>query len=376
MECAILLIEIDDKGKCNLNKDALSIIETIEQPISAICVAGPYRTGKSFLLNRLIGRQDGFKIGPTVQACTKGIWMWNKPIKTNDGYTILLDTEGLGSFNRDIQIDTKIFTIAMLFSSFFIYNTLNSIDEKALDTLSLVVNLSKYIHVKAKNPNMTEDLSEFSQLFPYFLWVIRDFSLKLLTTDRQYLENALRPAEEVDENAQKKNEIRASITNYFKERDCITLVRPLGDETELREIDYVKYEKLRQPFREKVEQLITKVYTRCRPKSINGIPLIGRMYAQMISKYIEQINSDSVPTIMTTWDQIVESEVSTLYTNAIKVFEDGFSKIVQELPMEEAFLRGALYNLKEATIKSFSSTEVQGNAAYHTYMQKHSNENN
>jgi cell shape-determining protein MreD len=29
-------------------------------------------TGKSFLLNCLLGRQDGFAIGPTVNPCTKG----------------------------------------------------------------------------------------------------------------------------------------------------------------------------------------------------------------------------------------------------------------------------------------------------------------
>jgi len=36
-----------------------------------------YRTGKSFLLNRvLLNRQDGFGIGPTVNPWTKGLWIW------------------------------------------------------------------------------------------------------------------------------------------------------------------------------------------------------------------------------------------------------------------------------------------------------------
>jgi len=40
-----------------------------------------YRTGKSYLLNRMIlNRQNGFSVGPTVNACTKGIWIWNTPI--------------------------------------------------------------------------------------------------------------------------------------------------------------------------------------------------------------------------------------------------------------------------------------------------------
>lgn len=41
--------------------------------------AGKYRTGKSFLLNCLLGRQSGFVVGPTVEPCTKGIWIWGEP---------------------------------------------------------------------------------------------------------------------------------------------------------------------------------------------------------------------------------------------------------------------------------------------------------
>jgi len=44
-------------------------------------VAGMYRTGKSYLLNRmLLNRSDGFGVGPTVNPCTKGLWMWGKPL--------------------------------------------------------------------------------------------------------------------------------------------------------------------------------------------------------------------------------------------------------------------------------------------------------
>ena len=40
-----------------------------------------YRTGKSYLLNRVIlNRQRGFGVGPTVNPCTKGIWIWGTPL--------------------------------------------------------------------------------------------------------------------------------------------------------------------------------------------------------------------------------------------------------------------------------------------------------
>jgi hypothetical protein len=50
----------------------------LEAPIGIVAVAGMYRTGKSYLLNRmLLDRHDsGFGVGPTINPCTKGVWMW------------------------------------------------------------------------------------------------------------------------------------------------------------------------------------------------------------------------------------------------------------------------------------------------------------
>ena len=67
---------------------------------------------------------------------------------------------------------------------------------------------------------------------PKFLWVIRDFILE--PTDKngrklqpaQYLQNVLfeqNAAVKADESTKK---IRRALTQYYKNRDCITLVRP------------------------------------------------------------------------------------------------------------------------------------------------------
>lgn len=63
-------------------------------------IAGPQRTGKSFLANTLLNRMDGFKIGNTTLPCTKGIWIWGRPIIDGDKATVVLDTEGLHSICR------------------------------------------------------------------------------------------------------------------------------------------------------------------------------------------------------------------------------------------------------------------------------------
>ena len=101
-------------------------------------VAGMYRTGKSYLLNRLIlDRSDGFGVGPTINPCTKGLWLWSEPIQgqqqNGDPISVLvIDTEGLGAFDETQNHDVRIFTLAILLSSSFIYNSMGSIDESAL----------------------------------------------------------------------------------------------------------------------------------------------------------------------------------------------------------------------------------------------------
>ena len=55
-----------------INDDTLSWLKKLEGPIGVISVAGMYRTGKSYLLNRvLLNQSRGFDVGPTINACTK-----------------------------------------------------------------------------------------------------------------------------------------------------------------------------------------------------------------------------------------------------------------------------------------------------------------
>ena len=92
---------------------------------------------------------------------------------------IIIDSEGIGAFDEDENHDTKIFLLAMLLSSFFIYNSMGTIDENALNNLSLIINLSKELQIKSTLLEECEP-EEIQKLFPSFLWVVRDFSLRLI----------------------------------------------------------------------------------------------------------------------------------------------------------------------------------------------------
>jgi len=136
------------------------------------------------LLNKIIlDRQKGFEVGPTINPCTKGIWIYCSPLEIYDQdnqkiNVVVVDTEGLGALDEDSNHDNKIFSLALLMSSTFIYNSSGAIDESSIENLNLILNLTK--HIQLKNSDTEAYDEEFIERnFPSFYWVLRDFALKL-----------------------------------------------------------------------------------------------------------------------------------------------------------------------------------------------------
>ena len=103
-------------------------------------------------------------------------------------------------------------------------------------------------------------MAEYSSFLPFFIWVLRDFSLNLNSKAPQYefhfyvfnfslfseyLTSCLTPVEGANES---ENDIRTTLASYFKERDCHCLVKPLNDENQLKEIANVPVKKMKPLF--------------------------------------------------------------------------------------------------------------------------------
>jgi len=66
---AIPFIQLEeDTGKFTVSTEAMSILESADphKKVVVVAVAGPYRSGKSFLANRFLGQMKGFTVGSTV----------------------------------------------------------------------------------------------------------------------------------------------------------------------------------------------------------------------------------------------------------------------------------------------------------------------
>ena len=370
----LVTFDMESKSKSypefQATEEALDFLRSIPAPIGVVAVAGMYRTGKSYLLNRIIlNRKKGFGVGPTVNACTKGLWIWGRPISatTSEGdpcSIIVVDSEGIGALDEDNDHDSRVFSLAILLASYFIYNSTGSIDENALQNLSFVVNLTKHIHIKSQQSD-DPDGEDYAAYFPAFMWVVRDFSLQLVSPEgdpippKEYLERALMPQKGFTDAVEDKNRIRRLLKNFFKERDCFTMVRPAPNEADLQRLAEIELEDLRSEFVEQVMLLRKKIVNKVKPKMMNGKCLSGQMLANLLITYVTSINEGAVPSIETAWSYICKTECTRAFDDAIDIYiKIMHASVNQRLPMGEDELRLFHKEAKEAAVEHFNHKAV------------------
>uniref|UniRef100_A0A8B9WAG6 GB1/RHD3-type G domain-containing protein n=1 Tax=Bos mutus grunniens TaxID=30521 RepID=A0A8B9WAG6_BOSMU len=279
----IYLVE-NRKNQLSVNPKALKILDQISQPLVVVAIAGLYRTGKSYLMNRLAGQNHGFRLGSTVRSETKGIWMWCVPHPSKENHTlVLLDTEGLGNVEKDSKNDLWIFALAVLLSSTFIYNSMNSINDQALQQL-YVTELTELIRTKSSpSSDEVEDSAQFVSFFPDFIWTVRDFMLELeldgnSITEDEYLESALKLIP--DEGPQ--------IQNFNLPRECIRKFFPNESEMPDNQLD--------ENFQKQSKDFCSYIYTHAKTKTLKeGITVTGKRLGPLVEAYVNAINSGSVP---------------------------------------------------------------------------------
>ncbi|XP_054547451.1 guanylate-binding protein 6-like isoform X2 [Talpa occidentalis] len=303
MMAPICLVE-NNNGQLSVNPKATQILEKISQPVMVVAIVGLYRTGKSYLMNRLAGQNHGFPLGSTVQSKTKGIWMWCVPHPTKPDHTlVLLDTEGLGDVEKgDSKNDAWIFTLAVLLCSSFVYNSIGTINHQALEQLHYVTELTVLIRSKS-TPSSEEgdDSTEFVSFFPDFIWTVRDFTLELKIDDQnitadEYLENALKLIPGLKPGIQKSNLSRECIRHFFPKRKCFVFDRPTQDKELLANIEKVSEDQLDLMFQEQTRKFCSYIISNTRPKSLReGIPVTGKRLNSLVVTYVDTINSGAIP---------------------------------------------------------------------------------
>ncbi|XP_032722960.1 guanylate-binding protein 6-like [Lontra canadensis] len=319
MTAPICLVE-NNNMQLSVNQTAIQILERISQPVVVVAIVGLYRTGKSYLMNRLAGQNRGFPLGSTVQSKTKGIWIWCVPHPCKPNHTlVLLDTEGLGDVEKgDPKNDSWIFALAVLLCSTFVYNSMGTINHQALEQLHYVTELTELIRAKSSpEKDGVQDSTEFVSFFPDFIWAVRDFTLELKLNDHpitedDYLENALKLLPGNNSRIQASNLPRECIRHFFPKRKCFVLDRPVNETKFLANIENISEHQLDPKFLTQANNFCSYILTQARTKTLReGVTITGNRLKTLVVTYVDTINTGAVPCLenaVTTLAQLENSE--------------------------------------------------------------------
>lgn len=325
--------------------EGIALLNSIEGPVAPVVVIGPYRSGKSFLLNQLLGVpcNVGFGVGHTRETETKGIWVWGQPQSAEDGSKTLLyiDTEGFESTGRSNSYDDRVFAVATVMSSLLIYNLPETIRGSDVSKLSFVVELAAGFYDQTNKSSVAVPVEPGSML-----WVIqRDFLQG--KSVQQLVKDALAPVPnpQQDKAITETNNIRASLASIARNSTGFSLPQPHLDRTKLCELNDSQLEPSYVSQRDALKRLVLQ---QAAQKVVGGEALTGKRLAALLQSLIAALNAKEIPT----GAGLIESFNREAVSKALAAFTEALDQAVQ-LPVDESVLDQAENRARDEALGVF-----------------------
>uniref|UniRef100_A0A8D1MZY1 Guanylate binding protein 1, interferon-inducible n=1 Tax=Sus scrofa TaxID=9823 RepID=A0A8D1MZY1_PIG len=309
-------------GRLVVNPKALKLLSAIKQPLVVVAIVGLYRTGKSYLMNKLAGKNKGFSLGSTVQSHTKGIWMWCVPHPKKREHTlVLLDTEGLGDVEKgDNQNDSWIFALAILLSSTFVYNSMGTINQQAMDQLQHPFRAAW--RTWAKRPPGLQSL-KYLRFGPYR----RKFANPYIRQVPFYLPPG------TSQKDKKFNLPRLCIRKFFPKKKCFIFDRPT-QRKKLGQLEDLGDDELDSEFVQQAAEFCSYIFLNSKTKTLSGgIKVTGPRLETLVLTFVNTISSGDLPCMENAVLALAEIENSAAVQKAIAHYEQQMAEKLQ-LPTE------------------------------------------
>lgn len=406
----IVLPDPADPTKLTLRSEGLDFLRSVRGPIAPVVVIGPYRSGKSFLLNQLLGVpcDEGFGVGHTRKTETKGVWMWSEPTVVMSSApgkpptsVVYVDTEGFEATGMSDAYDDRIFALSSIVASVLVYNLPETVKEGDIEKLSFALELAREFSGRAAGANGRvgaggfEDASaegssssyddddddlgrwDASQLRAFLpdslLWLIqRDFLEGSTVTDMvdQALRGVANPTK--DAHVAELNRIRASLRALAANHDAFGLTQPHLERTRLCELSddqlepgYVEQrEKLKAHVRasavakpsigaalasgfETASNERFRETPDARRRESAELAMTGVELAALIERSVAALNEGDFPTA----GSVVDAFNRDAMERRVEAYERALNAVA--LPAEAEALRGAHAGAKKAQISLF-----------------------
>lgn len=285
---------VQGRTQLRLDEQGLSFIRGLSGPVVPVVVIGPYRSGKSFLLNQLlrVGCNQGFEVGHTRNTQTKGIWVWGHPVPiVVDGRPasmLYIDTEGFEATGKSDAYDDRIFALSTVMASLLIYNLPETVRESDIQKLSFAVELADAFFGKGQAGDPPSALQPATML-----WLIqRDFLQGKSVGEMVKSALAEQPNPESDKDISQVNRIRQSLSLIARNSTAFGLTQPHLNRTSLCALSDGALDPHYVRQRSELQDLVTAL---ARPKAVRGAVMTGAALAGLIQRMVEALNLRDIP---------------------------------------------------------------------------------
>ena len=353
IEKPILLVT----DKFELNKDGVDFIKSLsDKKISIISVIGPKSSGKSFLSNQLVGIfTNGFNIGSiqnAAECCTKGIWVWGKPIINNDTYILILDSEGFQSEKEEQMIyNQKIFILLNLISSVVIYNYKkddesdenNNISEQVIkNSYDLFFKLLPILdNVKLDNNNnklTNENISKF-------IWLFRDYTVSDFNKYNDIINSIVQGNENY--NTLFKNKINYSSLPLPMEENDMLINLYLDEE------DDGKGGPFDDEYKKKINEFKKSIFGSSEPRILAGNPMTNSLLEALLNDYVKSLSLNETIYVNGPLNKLINEQLDKIKNNVIENLRNNLNEKNN--------------NINDLSIKIKNSFDVLSNKAFDLY---------
>jgi len=342
----------EDHTTLVLVPETVKLLSQLKGPVVIVTIVGTQRGGKSTLLNLLHSRKTaGFGLGHYMDAQTTGLWIWTRPHPRDQDVTlILMDTQGLDTPHIPQSYNWMLSALALLISSFFIYQTKVSIDSNAVDRLGVILKVAEQLRgASDSDPSTTK---------PSFLWLIRDQQLQMKKQPRQEM------WEKLDQGA------KNALQKCFQDYDCFPLPKPVDKDELLKEVDNMGWDQLRSEFREEYVVLERQIFAAVQnPRMLSGVPITGEIIASLIDKYSHSIANSGIINELSQLPTQRQMVVKMAGERAIKdgglYYKNAMQDVSKKFPLPETELAQIHHKAYTESLRVFKQKSMMDENADH-----------
>ena len=324
-----------------LIEDTVTLLQTIRKPLAVLSICGPYRSGKSYFLSRVLGKCPGvFQLGHTMRACTIGLWISTIVLECEDYIILLVDTQGIDSISASESVAMNLMTITALLSSYFIYNSKKVPQNVDVEKLRICSLLSSVVLGQVTEAGISDISKSF---YPQFMWLLRDVTLNMTDGSGQtldpttYLHTRVLKLGSDDKHA-RSGQVGREISSFFRSLECRTLPMPTINGKLLQDI-FHQQEKLNAKFNRGIASVIDYLLQEVNPKrSIDGNTLVdGPALTELVSAFVDVIN---IPDILPNFQQGWLAQIKVKCMEIVEELAEEYHTVMVDsvsgnLPLEE-----------------------------------------